>query len=640
MKKLMPFLTIILVIGLASAQVENYNDYSSLTFDYSINTNLKLVGSSMNYLEAELLLVPLESGRQEVLDLTPFSSPPAQINQKSDKITYKWTEYNQNLYLGYNSRIKTTNKIYPVKKASFPILSVPDSYQQYLQAADTIDITPEIVNKAAEIIDGETDLYSVVFKLADWTKTNIDYDLNTLTAEAAQKSSWVLENRIGVCDELTSLFISFLRSVGIPARFVSGSVYSNINYSFENHGWAEVYFPDQGWIPYDVTFGQYGWVDPSHISLSKTEDSKVSSAKYNWKSTNLGVEADPMQKTIKIVNQGQKIKEIFDLNLQILENNVGPGSYVPVRVDIKNPYDGYLSNSIHVTKAPSSIDNNQKQAMLKPNQESSIFWIIKVPNDLLPNRIYTSKVGVSDLFGSSDEKELHFAYDYKMMTEEEALKVIEDLQEKDEKSYSKELSLACSPSKSYYYLFEQPEITCVLQNTGNTLLNNVNLCLNSECESLNIKIAEKKEVKFSLTQDQAQNEILITADFNNEKLESYVSLMILEKPDLIITGLTYPEQVNFGDDLTISFILVSEAKINDLTLKINSLDTIKIEKDNRAEEIMIQTSSKYFVSDIIKIKANFKDEYGTPFEVNQNYKIEVLNTPWYEKVFDFFRNLF
>ena len=59
-----------------------------------------------------------------------------------------------------------------------------------------------------------------------------------------------------------------LRSIGIPARFVTGTASSGtIAEGWGNHGWAEVYFPEKGWIPWDVTFGQYGWVDSSHLKL-------------------------------------------------------------------------------------------------------------------------------------------------------------------------------------------------------------------------------------------------------------------------------------------------------------------------------------------------------------------------------------
>ncbi|MFH1376277.1 MAG: transglutaminase-like domain-containing protein [Candidatus Woesearchaeota archaeon] len=640
MKKLILFILLISIIPLTSAQIENYNDYTELTIDYSLNTDLVLIGSSMNFLEAELFLIPLNNNRQEVQQLNINSNPTANINQDSDKITYRWTNYNPTLSFGYNSRIKTKNILYPVSKSSFPILSVPSENEQYLQAGETIDITPAIVNKAAEIIEGETDLYTVVFKLADWTKTNINYDLNTLTAEAAQKSSWVLNNKEGVCDEITSLFISFLRSIGIPARFVSGSVYSNINYRFENHGWAEVYFPGQGWIPYDVTFGQYGWVDPSHLELSKTLDSKVSSVKYRWESTKLDIESNPLEREIVIKNQGSKIDPIFDIDLEILKNEVGPGSYIPFRAKVSNPYDKYLSDSLHVTKAPAALNQNQQQVLLKPSQENSVFWIVQVPNDLLPNRIYTSKIEVKDLFESSDEKDLQFADSFEVFTEEEALDLIEKLQEKEEKSYSEELSLNCGPSKSYYYLFEQPEITCNLQNIGNTLLNNVNLCINSQCQSTELKIAEKQEIKFQITQEQAKNELIATATFNDKTLQSYVNIKILEKPDLVITGLDYPQEVNFGEDFIMSFILTSEAEVQDVSIEINNLDHIMIEKQERAEEIRIETSSKYFISNIIDIKVKYKDEYGSPFEVTQQAQIKILNTPWYEKILNFFRNLF
>ena len=127
----------------------------------------------------------------------------------------------------------------------------------------------------------------IVFKIGEWTKKNIKYDLSTLTESVSQKASWVLKNKEGVCDELTNLFISMLRSVGIPARFVTGMVYTNMESSWGNHGWAEVYFPGKGRVPWDVTFGQFGWVDPSHVKLDDDVDSGESSVNYKWRSRNI-----------------------------------------------------------------------------------------------------------------------------------------------------------------------------------------------------------------------------------------------------------------------------------------------------------------------------------------------------------------
>ncbi len=124
---------------------------------------------------------------------------------------------------------------------AFPITDVGEN-QQYLLATENIDShNSEVIQIASELAEGEDDLFKVAFKLASWVEENVEYDLNTLTATASQKASWVLENRQGVCDEMTSLFIAMARSLGIPARFTSGISYTTSELFDENwqpHGWA------------------------------------------------------------------------------------------------------------------------------------------------------------------------------------------------------------------------------------------------------------------------------------------------------------------------------------------------------------------------------------------------------------------
>ena len=100
-----------------------------------------------------------------------------------------------------------------------------------IEPREITDINNDIRLLASRIAHGEDDLYKVLFKLGIWIENNIVYNMSSLTADAAQKSSWVLENKYGVCDELTSLFISMARSLGIPARF-AGIVYTSDRYMF------------------------------------------------------------------------------------------------------------------------------------------------------------------------------------------------------------------------------------------------------------------------------------------------------------------------------------------------------------------------------------------------------------------------
>ena len=237
-------LILLLLIPIAFAQQENYNDKTGLTIEYSSSGEILLQGrSGFDSLTTTLYLNPIDSSRQTIQSLT--TDPLSQNN--GEDLIFEWDSFQDPFTYELSSQIETHNNLYPIEHVQFPIQNLDSRYEKYLEAGEIIDITPEIVSKASEIVEGETDLYTAVFRLAEWVNNEIEYDLSTLTAEAALPSSWVLDNREGVCDEISSLFISLSRSVGIPARFISGTAYSNLNYSFENHGWAEIYFPDQGW---------------------------------------------------------------------------------------------------------------------------------------------------------------------------------------------------------------------------------------------------------------------------------------------------------------------------------------------------------------------------------------------------------
>ncbi len=71
----------------------------------------------------------------------------------------------------------------------------------------------------------------------------------------------------GSCRDLAVLFIDCCRSLGIPARFVSG--YQAPDGDAERHdlhAWAEVYLPGGGWRGFDATQGVA--VDQSYLTLA------------------------------------------------------------------------------------------------------------------------------------------------------------------------------------------------------------------------------------------------------------------------------------------------------------------------------------------------------------------------------------
>jgi len=56
----------------------------------------------------------------------------------------------------------------------------------------------------------------------------------------------------GVCQDHTHVFLSCCRVLGIPARYVSGYLYTDDSEHVASHAWAEVWHED-GWHTFDIT---------------------------------------------------------------------------------------------------------------------------------------------------------------------------------------------------------------------------------------------------------------------------------------------------------------------------------------------------------------------------------------------------
>ena len=74
-------------------------------------------------------------------------------------------------------------------------------------------------------------------------------DVKTSAAEAFAQSQ-------GVCQDYTHIFIAAARSMGIPARYVSGHLARpEAGEQEAAHAWVEVHVPDLGWTAFDPTNG-------------------------------------------------------------------------------------------------------------------------------------------------------------------------------------------------------------------------------------------------------------------------------------------------------------------------------------------------------------------------------------------------
>ena len=71
--------------------------------------------------------------------------------------------------------------------------------------------------------------------------------------------------RSGVCQDYTHIFCAAARSIGVPARYVSGH-YVRADAQPAGHAWAEALVPDLGWVGFDPTNGIS--TTPAHVRVA------------------------------------------------------------------------------------------------------------------------------------------------------------------------------------------------------------------------------------------------------------------------------------------------------------------------------------------------------------------------------------
>lgn len=203
-----------------------------------------------------------------------------------------WTNEQAELFWnGVASRKDTADRLYPhqykvvseipvvpleeIQAASLDELYPQDGSRdpEYLQIPDNF---PDRVRELAEQItaEGETP-YAKMELLRDYLRQNFEYtnkpDLSRRKSEDFVEG-FLFEIKQGYCDYFSTTMVMMARSLGVPARWVKGYAPGSqpdpeafmrapeeaMGYRVNNadaHSWAELYFGEYGWIPFEATPG-------------------------------------------------------------------------------------------------------------------------------------------------------------------------------------------------------------------------------------------------------------------------------------------------------------------------------------------------------------------------------------------------
>ena len=159
--------------------------------------------------------------------------------------------------------------------------SSDQSASEYLAPSKYVQSNDSAIKKTAETLVSNAHYESAaVTSIMLWVRDYLKYDSSVTNHDAV----WTFYNKRGTCENYAQLSLALLRSVGIPARYVSGylvggditvsSYLSTYGYSWNagSHAWIEVYYPDIGWVPYEPQ-QTLGFVDDHHVRVSVGTDS-------------------------------------------------------------------------------------------------------------------------------------------------------------------------------------------------------------------------------------------------------------------------------------------------------------------------------------------------------------------------------
>lgn len=121
-----------------------------------------------------------------------------------------------------------------------------------------IKVSPALREYARSSFNRDRPLLSAVRELTHRIYSEFTYDPESTSISTPLAE--VLNNKRGVCQDFAHLAIGCLRSLGFPARYISGyletlppSGQQKLVGSDASHAWFSVYSPGEGWFEFDPT---------------------------------------------------------------------------------------------------------------------------------------------------------------------------------------------------------------------------------------------------------------------------------------------------------------------------------------------------------------------------------------------------
>ncbi|MEH6405945.1 MAG: transglutaminase family protein [Leeuwenhoekiella sp.] len=217
---------------------------------------------------------------QTLLDYTIEIYPkPTEITEKADffgNIITRFSIQQQHSHLKVTARSKvlrdykaqmsindsdtgmTVTLDQAVKELRKTTPEILDARQFILESALITDFSDEIKTYAERFFKPDRSVFEAAHELMH--RIFVDFDFVSGFTNVATPIHEVMKERKGVCQDFAQIAIACIRSVGLPARYVSGYIETlppegqeKLVGADASHAWFSIYIPGFGWVDFDPT---------------------------------------------------------------------------------------------------------------------------------------------------------------------------------------------------------------------------------------------------------------------------------------------------------------------------------------------------------------------------------------------------
>lgn len=204
---------------------------------------------------------------------TPLNTIPYKPWDRAGNEVYIWnlSDTTPHRYLlGLEANVTADTYLYPdlTGKRAYSLAQLQDSSKDFVDRYTTVQgnetaryidpRNPDIKAIAESVLrNSSTNSLLLAKALFKWLKEHITYQVHEDLG--VRPAALTLSLKSGDCDDLSFLYISLCRSVGIPARFIRGYLLNPGNSPVQAvpHAWAEVFIGQGngigGWIPVECS---------------------------------------------------------------------------------------------------------------------------------------------------------------------------------------------------------------------------------------------------------------------------------------------------------------------------------------------------------------------------------------------------